>query len=203
MPAKAQDFLAADDSGLNHISHRTSNVKPEHRVDYLIHSSLSKFLSGPSLKSLAVRFQENLSKNLAQLDIGDEWIELSDLYDFVRVQLFNASACAMFGPYLLTLNPTLYRDFWHFDQHLGYLTKGYPRWLNRSAYRAQERCLAAVKTWHEFIREHCEGIQCGTDSDYNPKFGAEIVRYRQRMYSKMEAMNTDAVASEDLGLLWG
>jgi hypothetical protein len=109
----------------------------------------------------------------------------------------------MFGQYILTLNPTLCKDFWLFDKYFAYLAKGYPRWMNPSEYRARDKCLAAVKKWHGFVREHCEDSQCEPDSGYDPKFGAEIMRYRQRMWSKMDAMDVDAAASEDLGFLWG
>ena len=203
MPAKARNFFAADDSGLNHNPLQSGTVKPEHRIDFPTYLSLSRFLSGPGLQPLAFRFRDNLSRNLAQLEIGDEWMELPDLYDFIRVQLFNASIEAMFGPYMLTLNPTLCKDFWQFDQHLGSLAKGYPRWLNRSAYQAREKCLAAVKRWHGYVREQCKGPQSGADSDYDLEFGVEMTRYRQRMYAKMDAIDVDAVASEDFGFLWG
>lgn len=203
MPPKARDFLAADDSGINQKPCQKSTVKPEHRIDFLTHSSLARFLSGPGLKPLAARFQDNLSRNLVRLEIGNEWMELPDLYEFIRVQLFNASAEAMFGPYILTLNPTLCKDFWRFDKDLGYLTKGYPHWMNPTAYRARAKCLAAVKKWHGFVREYCESTESGPDNGFDPKFGAEIMRYRQKMWSKMDAMDVDARASEDLGFLWG
>ena len=119
-------------------------------------------------------------------------MELPDFYDFIRVQLINASPEAMFGSHILTLNPPPCKDFWHFDKHLAYLAKGFPRWINPSGYRAQAKCLTAVKTWHGFVQEYCDNIQCGGDDGYDPKFGAEIMRYRQRMCSKMDAMDVDA-----------
>lgn len=203
MPAKAKDFIAADNSGLNVKPHPMSEVKPEHRIDYLTHSSLKRFLTGPGLEPLVSRFRDNLWGQLTCLKIGSEWIEMPDLYGFIKVQLFNASVEAMCGKSILTLNPTFCDDFWKFDEGLSDLAKGYPRWWIPATYRARNKCLAHVKKWHEFLREQCSRRESEMTDGYDPKLGAEIMRYRQKLYSEMEAIDTDAMASEDLGMLWG
>lgn len=203
MPKKAQDFLAADDSGLNPKPHPTSNVKPEHRIDYLTHATLARFLSGPGLKPLVSRFRDNILRRFADQDVGSEWIEMPDLYSFLKVQLFTASVEAMCGSRILVLSPEFCEDFWKFDEGLSHLAKGYPRWLIPATYQARNKCLAHVKTWHRFLREHSSREESGYDDSYDPELGAGIMRYRQNMYSKMEAIDADAMASEDLGMLWG
>lgn len=125
------------------------------------------------------------------------------LYGFIKTQIFNASIEAMCGLYILTLNLTFCDDFWKFDEGLSDLAKSYPRWWIPTMYGARDRCLAHVKRWHEFLREHSQGIESGINDGYDPKFGAAIMRYRQNLYSKMEAIDIDAMAFEDLGMLWG
>ena len=203
MPAKAKDFIAADNSGLNVNPHPMSNVKPEHRIDYLTHALLNRFLTGPGLEPLVSRFRDNLLSQFTRLNVSSEWIEMPDLYGFIKTQMFNASVEAMCGPYILTLNPTFCDDFWKFDEGLSDLAKSYPRWWIPTTYGARDRCLAHVKKWHEFLREHCHGMESGISDGYDPKLGADIMRYRQKLYSEMGAIDTDAMASEDLGMLWG
>lgn len=203
MPAKAQDFLAADDSGLNSKPHPTSNVKPEHRIDYLTHAAILRFLSGPGLKPLVSRFKEMIMGQFASQDIFSEWVEMPDLYSFLKVQIFNASVEAMCGSHILLLNPTFCEDFWKFDAGLSNLAKGYPWWLIPSAYQARNRCLAHVKKWHLFLRENSSREESEDYDSFDPKLGAGLMRYRQKMWSKMEAIDAGAMASEDLGMLWG
>lgn len=202
MPAKAKEFLAADDSGLNSTPHPSSSVRPEYRIDYLTHAALARFLSGPGLKPLVSRFKDNIMRQFADQEIGSEWIEMPDLYSFIKVQMFNASVEAMCGSYILSLNPTFCEDFWNFDAGLPKLAKGYPRLLIPATYQARNKCLAHVKKWHLFLREHSSRVESGDDS-YDPELGAGIMRHRQKVYSKMEAIDADAMASEDLGMLWG
>lgn len=87
----AKVFLTADDFGLNHKSHPMNIVKSEHRVDFFYIRHLQDYFFGSNFKSFPARFQENWLRNLAQLEIEYEWIESSDLHDFIRVQVFNAS----------------------------------------------------------------------------------------------------------------
>ena len=202
MAAKARDFVAADDSGLNFKPHPTSHVKPEHRIDYLTHNALVKFMSGPGLKPLVSRFKEMIIGQFASQDICSEWVEMPDLYGFLKVQIFNASVEAMCGSHILLLNPKFCEDFWIFEAGATKLAKGYPWWLIPSTIQARNRCLAHVKKWHLFLRENGCREKSEDDESFDPKLGAGLVRYRQKMWSKMEAVDADAMASEDLGLLW-
>lgn len=203
MPAKAKEFLASDDSGLNSKPHPTSNIRPEHRVDYLTHNALAKFLSGPGLDPFVSRFKNNIMRRFADQDIGSEWIEMPDLYSFLKVQIFTASVEAMCGSYILSLNPTFCKDFWRFDAGLPNLAKGYPQWLIPATYQARNKCLAHVKKWHLFLRESKCIEESGDHGSFDAKLGAGIMRHRQKLYSKMDAIDADAMASEDLGMLWG
>ena len=109
----------------------------------------------------------------------------------------------MFGPNILSLSPTLCEDFWKFDAGIPSLARGYPRWIIPATYQARDKCLASVKRWHNFVRQNFKSMTSRPERDYDPSSGAEIMRFRRNMYSKMEAMDADAEASEDLGLMWG
>lgn len=205
MPKEAEDSIAADNSGLGHKPKANSHIKPEHRLLYLTHSSMSKFLTGPGLKPLAARFSDNLRRRFEDLPIGHDLAEVSSLYSFLQEHVFFASMETMFGPYILSLNPDLCKDFWNFDSGVTHIAKGLPRWMIPGAYRARDRCLASVKKWHRILHaNHHQTPLSGKSDSYNPIFGADIVRYRHReMYPGMPFMDANARASEDLGMIWG
>ena len=203
VPQTFKEFFAADDTGLGREPHPWSTVKPEHRVDYLMHSFITRFLSGPSLKPLAARFSQNLTDRFDRLDIAPEWSAMPDLYAFLQVHLFHASVEAMFGSFMFTVNPDFCEDFWRFENGVPDLAKGYPRWFNRASYTARDKCLASVHKWQELLKQKRLSQETVGDAAYHPIFGSEIVRKRHDAFSKMEPMSSDAWASEDLALIWG
>ena len=202
MPKSAQDFLAADESGLHRKPYPGSNIKPENRYDYLVHSSSLRFLTGPGLNPLTDRFTKNLTQDLLGLNIGSEWIAMPDLASFVRLHVFQASVRAMFGHQILLLNPELASELWEFHDGIPYLATGWPRWLRPSAYRARDKCLASVRNWHDWLRRQQASPTWNDYEVYHPLFGSDLVRKRQEMYSKMDGIDADAMASQDLGLIW-
>jgi hypothetical protein len=77
--------------------------------------------------------------------LGTEWVELPDLWLFIRTLVFHASTEAICGSFLLSLNPTLTEDFWAFDHNIPTLLKGIPRWLAPGAHKSREKMLIAIK----------------------------------------------------------
>ena len=204
MPLQARKFIASDNSGLNHKPFHESNVPPEERIDYLTHVSMGKFIHGPGLKPLAARFTQNILQNFLDLDIDDRWTELPDLYQFIQKCIFNASVPAMFGQHLIRRNSSFCEDFWNFDAAVPDLAKGLPSWLIPNAFKARDRCLETIKKHHLFLNRHQkEMIPSGRTDDYHDLYGAEIIRYRHNMWSKMNGIDANARAAEDLGFIWG
>ena len=203
VPQKFQDFFAADDSGLSRVPRPQSNVKPEHRVDYLMHTYITKFLSGPSLRPLAGRFTDNLVQRLEKLDVANQALSIPDLYGFLQDHFFRASVESMFGSGLLDVNPTFCTDFWAFESWVPDLAQGYPRWMKRQAYQSRDKCLENIKRWHRLLDIKRKSRDPGEVGTYHPMFGSEIVSKRHKAFSQMELMGPDARASEDLALIWG
>ena len=203
MPSQARKFIASDDSGLSHKPFPESKVLPEQRIDYLTHVSMGKFLHGPGLKPLAARFTKNILRGFSDLEIGDEWTELPDLYQFIQKCMFDASVPAMFGQHLIRCNPSLCEDFLEFDAAVPDLAKGWPEWMIPKAYKARDRCLEAIKKHHLFLNQHPKDmIPDGRVAGYADLYGAELIRCRHDMWSKMNGIDANARAAEDLGMMW-
>ena len=202
MPKRAVSFFRCDDSGSNRIPNQGSHVRPEHRIEFLTHSTITKFLTGPSLKTLCQRFTENLAVELSNASISYMWQDLPDLQSIFESEVFCAALNAMCGPFLVSLNPDFARDFFVMENGMPQLAKHFPRWLIPATYNARDRCLGSIKRWHKFARSHG-----GTSDEVTPKewdlyYGAKLMRSRQEVWAKMDAMDDDAAASEDLGLIW-
>lgn len=110
---------------------------------------------------------------------------------------------SMCGTYILSLNPSLISDFWEFDRRVPLLYKGFPRWLCPSVYKARKRMLVSIKKWHKYGHEHSDCTKIGpADPDWDPYWGSKLVRARQEYGLRMGTLDADALAAEDLGLLF-
>ena len=202
MPKKTLAFWMWEDSGIGSSPHPQSTVPAHLRVEYMTYLSIHKFLTGSGLKPFADRFIENVISQLSRkTNLIDDWLVVDDLWEIVRVEFFTASLRAMCGDYLLKLSPSFVEDYWNFNRELYVLAKGYPRWLKPDAYRFRDTCIDSVKKWHAFIQPYLRDERL-IDSTWNPYYGAELVKYRHIAWSKMPAMDADAAATEDLGLIW-
>lgn len=202
MPKDALAFWMSDDSGMFVQPHPDSHVPAHLRVDYLTHHVVAKLLTGVGLKPLCDRFTRNLSQRLfANASLGVEWVVLPDLFAFMQTELFPAAVEAMWGTRIFSVNPDFCQDIWKFSRGLPYLAKGYPRWLVPSAYKTRDNCLESVKRWHRATSSSLETPARGMEQ-WNPEYGTEFVKFRHHMWSQMPRMNADAMASEDLGMIW-
>lgn len=202
-PKDALKFYESDNSGINLQPHPDSNVMPEHRIYYHTHKATVDFLSGSHLKSLASSFQVNLRKRIHNSDIGYDWVDRPDLFLFLQSEIFYAALESLCGPHMLSLNPTFVEDFWNFDKGMIHLLKGYPRWLIPGSWSLREKCLDAVKKWHAFANEYGDETMAKADNAQDPIYGTKLMRARQDYFSKMSSMTADAIASADLGIIWG
>ena len=195
MPNDAAKFYLSDDSGTSSTPSQGSKIDPTQRVKYLTHRSLTKLLTGSGLKVFAESFATSLVQQFSlNEELTTEWSDLPDLFNFVRNELFKATVRAIYGDGILSTNPSFCEEFWEFDKGIASLAKRFPRWMVPSAYAARDRCLESVEAWHEAIRAP-EGMSLTCES--------EFVKSRLGMWSKMERMSPQAMASEDLGVIWG
>ena len=201
-PRHIVPFYDADDSGIETQPHPQSNVKPEDRVHHTVHVQVIKYLSGPGLKPMTNRLMDNIGRQVSTSGISYEWLDMPDLFEFCQVKLLYASLDAMFGPYLTALNPDFVKDYWAFDKCTSYLLKGFPRFVVPGSWKARERCLNALKKYNAYANKLHDGDGRKTYEGLDPFFGTEFIRQRKEAFSKMGPMNADAIASEDLAIMW-
>ena len=200
---KTISFYASDDTGMSTKPYPGSTCRVEHRIIYYQQNAAHQHLTGPGLLSMAERYMKVLAEQLSDLKLGEDWTDFADLYEFLQIQVAKASIEAMCGKHILRLNPTFIEDFWAFDRSVGTLLKGLPRWLCPRQYSARDKILSGIKKWHAFAHMHSDcNRTASNDPDWEPFFGHKLVRERQKYSMKMDAMDADARASEDLGLIF-
>ena len=204
LPRKFSEFYIADDSGWRHKAHPQSCVKPENRVDYLMHNFITRFFSGTSLIAFTGRFTINMTNRLENTGFGDEWAEGIDLFKFLKTQIFHAFVEAVFGTHIFELNPDLCDDFWAFDSKVPDLAKGIPKWLSPNMYGVRDRCLQSILKWHLHLQKHGQEETTTINKKYDPVFGSELMQQRHQAFSNMSSdiVCAQAKASEDLALMW-
>ena len=202
VPEKIIKYYEADKSGNLPKPTAGSNIKAEERI-WFYHHATHKYLTGDALSIMTERLVESLQRRLAQFDIGDEWLGLTDFWLFFRSLMFEASVEAVFGKYLLELTPSIKEDFWKVDQRSAQLIQGFPRWLIPDAYAARMRVTDGIKRWHKFANKNSNGLKLSPDDpEWDPHWGARIIRARRQHMSAMHFMDDDAKAAEDLAFLF-
>lgn len=118
----------------------------------------------------------------------------------MRTHVMKATLTSMFGPHLLSLNPTFIEDFWAWNIDMGPLFMGLPRWLIPGAYRRRDKLLESIMRWHAYAHAHYD---CEEDEvEWEPYFGSRFSRRRQRLFGRWDAMDARARAAEDLSFIW-
>ena len=149
------------------------------------------------------RFVTNFGNQIAEnREIGIQWVEYPDLTDFLQRQLFKAATGSLCGPYIFSLNPNFSDDFWEYISHLPTLAKGFPRWWNPGAWKARDRCLAAITKWHLHAWANVDHEKDDETTEWDPYFGTRLMRTRYTYARKMEAMTDEARAAEDLAMIF-
>lgn len=109
----------------------------------------------------------------------------------------------MMGPQIIAQNPTFVADLFKYDSAMPTLSKGLPRFMDRGAYAITDRMLFMIKRWSYYAREHFDEGLIDPDGDFDPCWGSEHMRYRQKVLCKVDDFDDDAIASSNLGLIWG
>lgn len=183
-------FFEADKSGITHDPHPQSSTKPDDRVFYLMHRATVDCLAGSHVTIAAQRFESAMNRKIDALPIQDEWVEMDDLYSFLRPLTSYSTIEAMCGAKFLQAFPDFVDDFWNFNTRMPKLLQGWPRWMMPKAWRARDRCIATMKQWRKTVdKENFDG-------------NAMMLR-RWDYFSKMQGLSDDGVACSDLGILWG
>lgn len=202
-PSSAAPFYEADDSGMSSKARKESSVAQEDRIHYWQAVSAQKFLSGQHLIDISERYLTTLRRNLAAINITEEWTEMPDLYHFLQMNVSRSAIESIMGSKILEMHPTLVEDFWTFDRNVPKFLRCMPRWLIPSAYRNRDTLLQKIKEWHAYAHEHSDCKRLGPgDQEWDQYFGHKIIKARQEYAMKMKPMTAEARASEDLGLMF-
>ncbi|KAK5630928.1 hypothetical protein RRF57_006643 [Xylaria bambusicola] len=187
---KILSFYEADDSGMAAKARAGSKLTNIFRANIFV-------LSMSALWPLLIVI-------LKAPDIGNDWVEYPDLYKFLQLLVTHSSIETVFGTKLLELNPTFVEDFWEFETSAPQFLHAMPRWLIPSAFRVREKLIKSFVKWHAYAHSHYTISETSPDeSDWEPNFGSRLIRMRQDGLLKMEIMDAEARASEDLGLMFG
>ena len=199
-PDPSMKVYHGDKSGVNPQPHPKSNVAAKDRYYYQNRKAIVGFFNGPGLKTMGNRFSVLLTQEIRQLGLDSQWTEQDDLYEFVRKLLIGPAVEAMCGPVLLSQNPNFGDDFWRLDHDILYFFKAYPRWLIPRAFQNRAKLLRNVKDWHAIAHDNFESAHLESDG-HDRFYGAPLMRTRQEYLPKL-SLDADAIASQDLGLLW-
>ncbi|KAL8888889.1 MAG: hypothetical protein Q9215_003758 [Flavoplaca cf. flavocitrina] len=201
-PERSRDFYEADNSGIGKTAFPHSSVPPEHRVWHLTHQPITDCLSGSNLDTFTANFQAALRRRIEQCPIGDDWVDVADLYDFVYSEVIHVQLELLCGTFFLEQDPDFAGKFKEFNHAMIHLKKGLPKWMTPESCRARDSCRASVRDWHAALKIHDPNRLVNTGELQDARFGNEIMRSRRRIMAKIDAMDEDTAASADLGMLW-
>lgn len=197
-PKESLHFYAAHDPSAS-----IPGEKPEHIHDFQAKISI-KYLSGKYLLAMSERYLAILKSRLVKLEIpSDSWTEISDFYTWLQSQVTPSVIEAMMGSQILEMYPSIVEDFWEFDRQIANYSRGLPRWMIPSAYRTRDRLLANIKAWNTLANRESDCTQHGEEGpEWDKFFGTKFIKAREDSLRK-HGMDDDAIASENLGLLFG
>lgn len=201
LPKPAAAIYHQDNSGAYAEPNPESAVDAHNRVEYHTRTSFLRFLNGPGLAPLSHRFERNVTARFQSLAVGAEWTYQDHLADIFYYKLAPAVVESMCGYALLQRHPEFTKDFWEIDHNSMSFFTGIARIFNLKACRARDRALSAIKEWHSWARENFDPNTIGDDGD-DPYWGSKFFRDRQGIFFGMDGFDADALASEELGLIW-
>ncbi|KAI1821136.1 cytochrome P450 [Xylaria intraflava] len=201
LPAATVKAYLSDNSGEGPEPLPGTNVLPHNRVEYLFRQSQRRFLTGPGQTSFFRRFDINAAKRFSNLDFSDEWTHVPDFTAIFKSDLTAAVMDALAGPGLMRRNPSFAEDLWAFNEGVGRLLLGLPRFLSWKSHQARRRVLDAVRDWQAWASKNFTPDSIDEDGN-DPFWGCKFFRERQEMFAKVDGFGVDAVASEDLSFLW-
>lgn len=205
MPERDLDIWRRDDSGINtKPAQGFEGWEPERRPYFSQHRDLHTLLMGIPLDVMTANFVDNYMRQLAnKTDISSrDWMEIPDLYDFLRNEMFHAALRALCGEHIFGVCPNFVKEFWEFDSALTYLLRRVPRWLCPKSHAARDRALSSIKRWHKSARTHFDwNNEDSVNAEWEPVYGARLMRARQEMFKGI-GQSDDGSASLDLGMLW-
>lgn len=177
-------------------------------AEYLLATSavnkLTTMFMSSMREQLETRFdRQHFPEDCNPIQREDGTFELN-IMALIRHIMFTSSTTALYGPTILRLNPNFASNYWACDAGIMIRLLGLPRFSNKEAYAALDRCASDVVGWIKHAYERIGGDK-NIDVDgqeWDEVLGARIVRARHRMYRELN-LSIEARARFDLGFLFG
>ncbi|PYI10668.1 cytochrome P450 [Aspergillus sclerotiicarbonarius CBS 121057] len=161
------------------------------------HRALHTLLSGTTLETFADITATQLTKSIEKKRAEwTDWVELPDLYTFVRDELSRAQMYALCGEEIFKVAPDLMHDFWDFDEQLPNLFKGLPGWMIPKARASRDKMAAHIREWHTRLRQSDPPNPDTTAWD--PMHGLRLMSSRRKIW---HGMSPEGQVVQDLGLI--
>ncbi|KAI4247292.1 MAG: hypothetical protein LQ352_006198, partial [Teloschistes flavicans] len=189
-PRRDMVCIRSDKSGSSHDPHPQSSTRPEDRIFHHMFKATADTLTGANLNATASKFQVAMKRRIEELPIQHEWVEMDDLFGFLRPLIANATIEAVCGTAFINQYPDFAENFYGFNDKATSFLYGWPGFLMPRANRGRERCIAIMQEWRRTFDEQ--------DFDGNP-----MMIHRWRYFSKMQGMSDYGVACQDVGIVWG
>ena len=190
VPSADMAFYRGDRTGSAHESHPLSPARDaDHRNHYLTLKTVAEYLTGANLTATAQRYQNAISKELDTVHVDYEWVEMDDLFSFVRRHVANATVETLLGSGFVAQFPDFIDNFYVFNSKVQRFVMRWPTFLLRKECRARKRCIEIMRQWRKTMN-----VQ---QFDGSPMFLKNLESFQNW------GLSDDAIACSDLAILWG
>ena len=192
MPKEDLAMYVEKDESADHMEHLDPSQQD--------HRALHTTLSGSTLAGLAdtnyATLVESIEKKRAE---WTEWVELPDLYVFVRDELSRALMRALCGDEIFNVTTDFMHDFWDFDEKLPQLFKGLPGWMTPRACASRDNMAQHLHAWHKRLREKVNVEEVDIDKTaWDPLWGLRLMAARKQI---LRDMSLEGQVAQDLGMI--
>ncbi|KAF5974084.1 nacht ankyrin protein [Fusarium bulbicola] len=157
------------------VSFNTDHPDTSRRIIEHQKQDFAVYLQGKNLSLILERFMNNFEAELSRdARIGDDWVKIPDLFSFVSRLIFRANLEALYGEKILQICPSFGEDFWAFYEGFSGISKGLPRWIIPSNYRARDKMHENFDTWCTWCDKNFDwNDQNLCDAEYEPVWGTQ------------------------------
>lgn len=202
MKENAVKTYKADNSGPFKTPYPGTNVEPHNRLDHLSHHYIYKGLAGTGMLPAFKRLSMQLTQKIQREAVTAEWQGYDDLMDFYQTWVGSAMVEALYGPSILSQNPTFMDDFWQYNKVVPTLAKRIPWIFTPRTYAIRKKMLDSITRWHEYARANFTEDSIAADGDFDPCWGSQLIRERQQVLLGADRQDYASIAATDLGLVW-
>jgi hypothetical protein len=200
--AIVKSAYAQDNSGIAPKPLPGTNVPPEKRFFHLHHRLVLKEMSGNTLNGMTARFLSNLDRQFTNQRIGEDWVQIPDLYTWLEKAFFQSSVESLCGTRIFQICPNLVEEYRDYYDGAPSLLQGLPRFMSPKAYKARDVLLASLKKWHQTATKNSPLQDFDQEEEgWDEWWGTQLVRHRKALVLAMDGMTDEGMACDDLALI--